>query len=196
MFTDYLKLGVPLEIFLNVVQLICLGFYQVWWFTTLGAVLFLLFCIMVDQTCINGRSMMEYVPSWSCLCFCFRRRRSSSSTNTNDPKQDSKSMLNQRLMNQETNGYDGANGQRENSSTLEEDPSVSTGVVGRRLETVHEGSKDDHYDGEETVAASFVFGQATSAKMVEQKKMVNGSNNNHDDHSMDDTDDNHQLSMV
>jgi di/tricarboxylate transporter len=71
-FVDYQKLGIPLEVFLNVVQLVCLAYNQVWWFTTIGALIFLLGCIVVDHAVVERLPIRDLVPS--CLTCCCRRK--------------------------------------------------------------------------------------------------------------------------
>jgi Na+/H+ antiporter NhaD/arsenite permease-like protein len=72
-FTDYQKLGIPLEIFLNIVQLICLAYYQVWWFTTAGAVVFLGICVVIDHVCVEHLPWRELVPGFL-TCLCLRKK--------------------------------------------------------------------------------------------------------------------------
>jgi hypothetical protein len=62
-FYDYLLLGIPLETFLNVVQLLSLAYYKTWWATTLIALLFLILCIIADQVLVNRRSLWEILPN-------------------------------------------------------------------------------------------------------------------------------------
>jgi len=52
-FKDYQKLGIPLEIGLNVVQLLCLAYYDSWYYTTLIAIVFFFICIAIDHLCIS-----------------------------------------------------------------------------------------------------------------------------------------------
>jgi hypothetical protein len=77
-FTDYQKLGIPLEVFLNIVQLLCLAYINVWYVTTAIAVVFLGLCVWVDQVIVNRRSIRELVPS--CGCCCSRRGKAKNNT--------------------------------------------------------------------------------------------------------------------
>ena len=79
-FSDYQKLGIPLEVFLNIVQLICLAFIDLWYITTIAAAFFLLLCIWIDQVLINRRSVRELIPS--CTCCCRRRNKNARKSST------------------------------------------------------------------------------------------------------------------
>jgi di/tricarboxylate transporter len=56
-FFDYQKLGLPLEVFLNVVQLLCLYYYDQWYVTTPIALLFFALCIAYDHVVRNHQTL-------------------------------------------------------------------------------------------------------------------------------------------
>jgi len=68
-FVDYQKLGIPLEVWLNILQLVCLNFRNTWWFTTLGAIAILIAAVCVDHFCVSRLSWRD------CICHCSRRRK-------------------------------------------------------------------------------------------------------------------------
>ena len=73
-FTDYQKLGIPFEIFLNVIQLVCLAYSNQWYITTPLAVVFFVCCIIVDHSLIERLPFRE-LPGVLLPCLCCRRRK-------------------------------------------------------------------------------------------------------------------------
>ena len=54
-FKDYVRLGVPFEIFLNIFQVLALAFSDVWGASVAVAFLFLVLCICVDHVFVEHR---------------------------------------------------------------------------------------------------------------------------------------------
>ncbi|KAH9258552.1 hypothetical protein BASA81_003054 [Batrachochytrium salamandrivorans] len=59
-FVDYQKLGIPFEVFLNILQLICLAFVDYWYLTTVGALMLLLLCVVIDHRFVSGLPMRTF----------------------------------------------------------------------------------------------------------------------------------------
>ncbi|KAH9252194.1 hypothetical protein BASA81_009786 [Batrachochytrium salamandrivorans] len=74
-FVDYQKLGIPLEIYLNVVQLLCLAYIGYWYVCTVIAVCVLALCVFIDHRVVSGLPI-------SCTCGRKRARSAPSETDS------------------------------------------------------------------------------------------------------------------
>jgi len=65
-FSDYQKLGLPLEVFLNIVQLICLAYNHVWWWTLIGSFGVLFLAVLIDHVVVSRLPLRDFFPAWMC----------------------------------------------------------------------------------------------------------------------------------
>ncbi|KAH9258672.1 hypothetical protein BASA81_003174 [Batrachochytrium salamandrivorans] len=74
-FVDYQKMGLPLELYLNIVQLLCLSFIDLWYICLVVAILILFLMVVIDHTVVSGLPLRAFFHSYgSCCCCCCSSR--------------------------------------------------------------------------------------------------------------------------